>query len=57
MFTGDTIVDGKRIITKLPGGSRKDYAEITKPYLESLDLDIIVFPGHGKEKRLQEFDL
>ena len=57
LFSGDSLVDGNRVITRLPGGSRKYYNEITRPLLESLSEDIIVFPGHGTEGYLKEFEL
>ena len=57
IFTGDSLVDGNPIITKLPGGSRKDYQRITKPFLERLAKDMIVFPGHGMEGRLCDFEI
>jgi glyoxylase-like metal-dependent hydrolase (beta-lactamase superfamily II) len=48
IFTGDSLVQGAKIITRLPGGSKKMYQEKTKPFLESLDEDMVVFPGHGR---------
>lgn len=47
LFSGDSLVQGADIITRLPGGSKKEYQEITRPYLWSLDSHMIVFPGHG----------
>lgn len=54
MFTGDTIVDGARTITKLPGGSRKQLEFITKPWIESLPDSLMVFPGHGERGILKD---
>lgn len=47
IFTGDSLVNGHEVITRLPGGSKRDYNKITKPYLASLSDDIVVMPGHG----------
>lgn len=47
VFTGDSLVNGHEVITRLPGGSKKDYMNITKPYLDSLADDVIIMPGHG----------
>lgn len=47
IFTGDSLVNGHDVITRLPGGSKNDYNKITKPYLASLPDDILVMPGHG----------
>ena len=47
------LVDEK--LLRLPGGSKKDFAGITLPYLESLDREIMVYPGHGEPQKLAEF--
>lgn len=47
VFTGDSLVNGHEVITRLPGGSKQDYAKITKPYLDGLSKDAIIMPGHG----------
>lgn len=57
IFTGDSLVDGNPIITRLPGGSKKDYKNVTKPFLEGLSKDMIVFPGHGMEGRMSNFEI
>ncbi len=57
VFTGDSLVDGKAIITRLPGGSKKDYQSITKPFLEGLPKEMIVFPGHGTEGEIAGFEI
>lgn len=54
LFTGDSLVNGHNIITRLPSGSKKDYTTITKPYLESLPDNILVMPGHGDWGRKNE---
>ena len=57
LFSGDTVVDGYKIITRFPGGSKKKYKDITLPFLKSLSSNILVFPGHGNSKELMQFDL
>ena len=57
IFTGDSLVDGNPIITRLPGGSKRDYQNITKPFLEGLSKEMIVFPGHGMEGILSGFEI
>lgn len=47
VFTGDSLVNGYDTITRLPGGSKRDFNAITKPYLDSLSDDTIIMPGHG----------
>lgn len=45
-FTGDYLIEGKKVFTKLPGGSKKEYLKITKPYLDSIKDNYIICPGH-----------
>ena len=47
VFTGDSLVNGHKVITRLPGGNKKDYDTITKPYLDTLSKDTLIMPGHG----------
>lgn len=55
LFSGDSLVTGFPVITRLPGGSKKEYAGITLPYLQSLDPGITVYPGHGEPQPLGIF--
>ena len=48
-FTGDSLIPGVNVITRLPGGNKKAYAEITRPYLEQITPGSILFPGHREE--------
>ncbi len=48
-FTGDSFIPGRAVITRLPGGSKKQYDTITRPYLEAIAPGSTIFPGHGKE--------
>lgn len=54
VFTGDSLLR-KPIITKLPGGSRKDYRELTRPLLKIIERMEKVFPGHGEPGDSAEF--
>lgn len=47
-FTGDYLIPGEPVITRLPGGSKRKYETVTKPYLQDIEPDSIIFPGHGK---------
>ncbi len=47
VFTGDVLLRDTEVITRFPGGSKKEYLKITKPYLFSLPPDLQVYPGHG----------
>lgn len=52
IFTGDSLLKDNPVVTRLPGGNRKEYTEITSPYLKGLDKELIVFPGHGESFQL-----
>lgn len=54
IFSGDTVLNDYPIYTKIPGGSKKLFSEITKPFLLSLPGDVMVYPGHGSFMRLQD---
>lgn len=47
VFTGDSLVNGHDIITRLPDGSKRDYKAITKPILDAISNDTMIMPGHG----------
>ena len=47
IFTGDNLVPGEKTITKLPGGSRRSYQQVVRPYLRSLPDTSMIYPGHG----------
>ncbi|MCR5590531.1 MAG: MBL fold metallo-hydrolase [Lachnospiraceae bacterium] len=57
LATGDSLVEGNKVITRLPGGSRKDYDEITRPYLEHFSVDTLVLPGHGEVSLMKDLEL
>lgn len=48
LFTGDSLLADYEVITRLPGGSMKQYGECVMPFIRSLSENIWVFPGHGK---------
>ena len=56
LFTGDTLLKKDKIITRLPGGSKKEYLEKTLPFLQSISKDVLVYPGHGESGIMREFD-
>ncbi|MCR5687375.1 MAG: MBL fold metallo-hydrolase [Lachnospiraceae bacterium] len=57
LATGDSLVEGNSVITRLPNGSRSDYRNITRPYLESFGPDITVLPGHGEISPMDGLEL
>jgi len=54
IFTGDSLIKGRPTITRLPGGSKKEFFEITLPFLRSVPESVMVFPGHGESGYMHE---
>lgn len=54
VFTGDSLLLGMPVITRLPGGSTSLYQTITIPFLNTLDKKFLVLPGHGMEFGLKD---
>lgn len=54
LFTGDSLLNGIPVITRLPGGSKTEYENIALRYLENLDSSIFVYPGHGSGASLNK---
>ncbi len=57
LATGDSLVQGNKVITKLPNGNKNDYRNITRPYLESFSRDALVLPGHGEVSIMKNLEL
>lgn len=55
IFTGDSLIPYLPTITRFPGGSTKNYKNITLPFLKSLDENLIVLPGHREMCKLADF--
>ena len=55
--TGDSLVEGNKVITRLPNGSKGDYKNITRPYLEGFSGNTLVLPGHGEISLMKELEL
>lgn len=57
VFTGDSLILHRKVITRLPRGSKSDYLEKTKPYLHKLPLETMVLPGHGAVAYMRDFEI
>lgn len=55
VFTGDSLIHNTPTITRFPGGSTKDYNNITLPFLKSLDKNMRVLAGHGDLSKIGNF--
>lgn len=47
LFSGDYLIPGEGVVTRLPGGSEELYEAQGKTILRSLPENIWTFPGHG----------
>lgn len=54
LFSGDTLSYEYELITSFPGGSKKEYRNMTRPLLLELDKTMAVYPGHGRSFLLEE---
>ncbi len=54
VFTGDSLIQHTPTIVHLPSSDRIAFKQITKPFLQSLDKEMIVFPGHGEPFKLKD---
>ena len=54
LFSGDTLLQNDAVITRFPESNKEQYLGIALPYLQSLDKNIIVLPGHGDPFVLSE---
>lgn len=52
VFTGDSLTNSIPVVTRLPGGNRLMYLQISLPYLCSLNGEMLAFPGHGDPQKL-----
>lgn len=57
LFTGDSLLKDIPVITRLPGGSNKDYETKTMPFLCCLNQSLYVYPGHGEPGFMEEMML
>lgn len=46
LFSGDILFKDYPTATRLPGGSTKAFKTITEPWLDSLNGNVMVYPGH-----------
>ena len=60
VFTGDTLLQDYPVILKFPGGNQADYERAALPYLQALDPESIILPGHGdpfvlKDRKIADY--
>lgn len=52
LFSGDSLLPNRKATVRFPGGDRRMYEEKTLPFLRTLSMDTIVYPGHYEAFRL-----
>ena len=56
VFSGDSLLQGNKVITSFRGGCKEDFYQKSLPILQNLPDDIVIMPGHGEPFRKKEFD-
>lgn len=56
VFTGDSMIEGNKIITSFRGGNKKEMQDITLPKLKLLSDDLWILPGHGEPFKKKDFN-
>lgn len=46
LFSGDYLIPGEAVITRLPGGDTEAYECLAKPWLAALEPGLWIYPGH-----------
>lgn len=54
VFTGDSLIQHTPTILRLPGSDRTAFKQVTRPFLRSLDHNMMVFPGHEEPFKVSE---
>ena len=54
IFTGDSLIQNTPTITRFRTSDNDAFETITRPFLRSLDKNMLVFPGHGEPFKINE---
>lgn len=52
--TGDSLILNTPVITRFIGGSEEEYLKFTQPYLQKINDDTLILPGHGDTFYMRE---
>ena len=55
VFSGDSMINGRKIITTFKGGNAEEMQYQTLPKLKSLADDLWILPGHGEPFKKKDF--
>ena len=54
IFTGDSLIQNTPTILRFKTSNKDAYEQTTRPFLQSLDKNMLVFPGHGEPFKINE---
>lgn len=54
IFTGDSLIQDTPTITRFRTSNNETFETVTRPFLRSLDKNILVFPGHGEPFKIND---
>ena len=54
IFTGDSLIQNSPTVLRFPESDKDLYNTVTRPFLKSLNKNILVFPGHGEPFKISE---
>jgi len=57
LFTGDTLINGNKTVTRLPGGSKNELKKTLSFIFSTFSPETLVFPGHGEPFYLYDVNL
>lgn len=54
IFTGDSLIQNTPTITRFRTSNNDTFENVTRPFLRSLDKNMLVFPGHGEPFKIKD---
>ncbi len=54
VFTGDSLIQNSPTVLRFKTGSKEMFEQKTLPFLQSLDKNMLVFPGHGEPFKIND---
>lgn len=57
LFSGDTILENIKTITKLPGGSKTELKDSIDFILKEIDMETVIMPGHGNSFLFKDLNI
>lgn len=54
IFTGDSLIQNTPTVTSFRTSNKETYERVTRPFLKSLNKNMLIFPGHGEPFKISE---